>query len=148
MSKKTINWGSYAISGEVTHYFEKEPEWYWKIKPPTSGDELEIQKFLYSQRVFIDHTGKRFELTPITTEIAHREIALTFAGTNVPGVVTDDEGNFLPVLADNARIEEIEAVLRIMPQDMVMEIWGVVGEVNPKWGPTIPPKLTEPEEES
>src|SRR5690606_25898793 len=30
-----IDFGDYAIIDTITHYFEKKPEWYWKIKPVT-----------------------------------------------------------------------------------------------------------------
>src|SRR5512138_3418405 len=113
-----FDFGKYAIVDAVEHHFEKEPDWVWKIKPPTSGDELAMSKFLVQNRVEIDSAGTRRELPPTYTEIAYREIALCVGGTTIPkggkkGKSLEDGGD--PVLKDDARIEQVEAVLRKMP---------------------------------
>lgn len=127
-----IDFGDYAIIDTITHYFEKKPEWYWKIKPVTSGLELERSKFMLHNRVIETVDGIRRELPPTWLEITYREIALTFGGTNI----TDRSGAL--VLQDDARIPEIERFLASAPNEWVMEIWKALGAVYPKWGPADP----------
>lgn len=129
-----MSFGKYAITAPITHNFKLEPDWWWKIKPPTSGDELEMTKFYSHNRVLTGPDGVRREYFPTNVEIAHREIALTFGGTNIP----KDEKDGDPILAPDAKIEAVEAVLRKMPQEMVMEIWEAIGEHVPGWGPMRP----------
>ncbi len=136
-----FSFGNYAIIDVVEHHFEKEPDWVWKIKPPTSGDELAMSKFLVQNRVEQDASGVRREFPPTYTEIAYREIALTFGGTTIPkggkkGKSLTEGGD--PILSESARIEQIEAVLRKMPHEMVMEIWGAIADAVPGWGPQRP----------
>ncbi len=136
-----FDFGSYAIIDVVEHHFEKEPDWVWKIKPPTSGDELAMSKFLVQNRVEIDSIGTRREFPPTYTEIAYREIALCFGGTTIPksgknGKPVAEGGD--PLLPDNARVEQIEATLRRMPHEMVMEIWAAIADAVPGWGPQRP----------
>ena len=142
-----FSFGSYAIVDAVEHHFEKEPDWVWKIKPPTSGDELAMSKFLVQNRVEIGVDGTRREFPPTYTEIAYREIALTFGGTTIPkggkgGKSVEDGGD--PILKDDARVEVVEAVLRKMPHPMVMEIWGSIADAIPGWGPQRPKALKSP----
>ncbi len=132
-----MNFGKYAILGSITHHFELEPEWTWTIKPITSGMELERSKFMLHNRVVADVNGNRRELPPTWLEVAYREIALTFGGTNVP----KDEDKSTPLLGTDAPIPEIEACLRQMPQEMVEEIWKAIGQAFPKWGPADPNEL-------
>ena len=79
-----MKFGKYAILDEITHKFEQEPNWWWKIKPPTSGDELNMSKFFVQERVVKGVDGTVKEYPPTSLEIAYREIALTFGGTNIP----------------------------------------------------------------
>jgi hypothetical protein len=133
------NFGKYAIIDPVEHPFDKMPEWFWKIKPVTSGDELAISKFLVQARVEMGVDGVRREYPPTNTEICHREIALTFAGTNIPlDDSTPVEEGGEPYVKEGARIADIEAALRGMPHEMVLEIWYAVGEACPGWGPVRP----------
>lgn len=146
-----MNFGNYAIIEEVTHHFEKEPDWFWKIRPPKSGDEHDINKFLVQNRVTVGPDGVTREFPPTHTEIAYREIALLFAGTNIPedgkeGKSVEEGGK--PVLKDNASLGQIEAVLRSMPHQMVMEIWGAIADSVPGWGPRRPKASTAPTQES
>lgn len=142
-----FNFGRYAIIDTVEHHFEKEPDWIWKIKPPTSGDELAMSKFLVQNRVEVDATGTRREFPPTYTEIAYREIALCFGGTTIPkggknGQPVAEGGE--PILKEDARVEQIEAVLRRMPHPMVMEIWGAIADAVPGWGPQRPKAPSSP----
>lgn len=130
-----MDFGNYAIVDAVVRNFEKEPQWWWKIKPADAGMELEMSKFMIHKRVVYQPDGTRLDLVPTELEVAHREIALTFGGTNIPiGDKPVEEGGD-PILPDNASVAQIEVVLRQMPQKMVLEIWGYVGEANPGWGP-------------
>jgi hypothetical protein len=136
---KPNKFGKYAIVDNIVHKFEKEPDFWWNIKPPTSGDELQISRFLVQARVEMGLDGTRREFPPTNTEIAHREIALTFGGTNLAakeGERVEDGG--APIAAANASVEEIESVLRSMPHEMVMEIWGAIADAIPGWGPVRP----------
>ncbi len=142
-----FDFGEYAIIDEVKHQFAKMHEWYWAIKPPTSGDELAMSKFLVQNRTEIGPDGIRRELPPTYTEIAYREIALCFGGTNIPaggkkGKAVEEGGD--PILKENARVEQIEAVLRKMPHEMVMEIWGAIADAVPGWGPQRPKASSSP----
>ncbi len=146
-----FDFGRYAIIDVVEHHFEKEPDWVWKIKPPTSGDELAMSKFLVQNRVEIGPDGTRREFPPTYTEIAYREIALCFGGTSIPaggkkGKSLEDGGK--PILDDSAKIDLIEAVLRKMPHPMVMEIWGAIADAVPGWGPQRPKGMKSQTQES
>lgn len=130
--------GKYAILDPVTFHFEKEEKWWWKLVPPTAGDELALRKFYTEGRVTYGPDGVRREYFPNLFEQSMREIALCFGGTNIP---VDDEkpveegGD--PILKVGASIEAIEKVLRDMPPEMVMEIWDNIGKSIPGWGPII-----------
>jgi len=145
-------WGQYALIDEVTLQFKNEPEWWWKIKPPTAGDELQISKFLVQERRELGSDGVLREYPPTTAEIALREIALTFAGTNIPGQPDDPLQMPLrmpePILKVGQSVHEIEEVLRSMPQAMVNEIWEKIAEACPGWGPSPRPKVRVPAEET
>lgn len=125
-----INFGDYAIADAYEYHFDKAPEVYWKINPVTSGHELQRGRFLM-----------RSEYQRSALEIAHREIALLFGGTNLKTKTGE------LVLADNASIEEVEAVLAKCPPDMIGELWVAIGELYPKWGP-IDPKAWRPEKKA
>lgn len=137
--EEMINFGNYGILDGVTRQFRKEPAWEWRFKPVTSGMELEMSKFNMHNRVVQDLDGSRRERPPTYMEIAYREIALTFAGTNIPKDRTRpiEEGGE-PILADGATVDEVERMLKRMPQEMVMELWVCVGELYPNWGPADP----------
>jgi hypothetical protein len=142
-----MDFGNYAIIQPVEHRFEKEGGWWWKIKPPTSGDEYEINRFLVQNRVMRGPDGIEHEYPPTFTEIAYREIALLFGGTNIPaagkaGTPVEEGGAVL--VAEGARVEAVEAVLRKLPHAMVMEIWGAIADTVPGWGPQRPKARTSP----
>lgn len=119
------NFGKYAILKAVVYKFEEEPEWYWKINPPTVSAEMEISKLLNSEREKVDAQGVKTSLVVTTLELALKEISVTFGGTNVPGLD----------LNDDATPEQVEAVIRKMPRAMIIEIWEAVGDACPGWGP-------------
>lgn len=137
-----IDFGKYAILDSVEHRFEKEPEWFWRIKSVTSGDEITLQRFLAERKVIVSG-DTREEHYHVNMEIVLREIALTFAGTNIPKTKLEDgevkvvtkDGEIVPILNEKSSVDEIEAALKKFPKEMVMEIWDAVGEANPTWGP-------------
>jgi hypothetical protein len=134
--------GKYAIAQEITHYFAEEPEKFWKICPVDSGMELEMSKFLNHKRLISSPEGV-VELPPTAMEIAFREVALTFGGTNIPKEYDKpvDEGGE-PYIEVGAPVEMIEALVAKMPHDMFYEIWTAVGQAYPHWGPAQDPKGT------
>ena len=138
-NEKTINFGDYAILDPFEYRFKRAPELYWKIVPVTSGHELQRSRFMMYNRVVEDAFGNRTEQPPTAIEIAHREIALLFGGTNI--LTADDK----PVLSDKPSIRDIETLLEKMPSPMVSEIWIKIGELYPKWGPADPKVWMEAE---
>jgi hypothetical protein len=78
--------------------------------------------------------GTKRESSPTWVEIAYREIALSFGGTNIPVSEKDNT----PVLDDDAGINEVEVILKEMSTDLIAEIWKALGEANPLWGPRLP----------
>ncbi len=137
-----MKFGKYAIVDSHEYHLEKEPDLFWRIKPVTSGMELDRSKFLMHKRVVSDAAGNRWEYPPTWVETAHREIALTFGGTNIE----NDEGE--PALKDNATIIEVENFLKNAPQELVMELWREIGRVHPFWGPADPNELKPSDKES
>jgi hypothetical protein len=125
------NFGKYAVIDPVTHTFEKEPGWWWKIKAPTAADELAVSRVLSRDQTRVEADGTRTTLLTTTMEVALREVAVTFAGTNIPASETDPT----PILRTGASWEEVEAILKQMPREMLVEIWIAVGEAVPGWGP-------------
>jgi hypothetical protein len=128
----------YAVLEPVTHAFEKVPTYWWKIRSPTSGDELNLSRFTLQNRVIVGVDGVRREYPPTNTEVMHREVALTFGGTNLPLDETPVEEGGEPWVKVSSDVEVIEAQLRKMPHEMVLEIWEAVGQAVPGWGPALP----------
>jgi hypothetical protein len=131
------NFGKYAIIDPVKHVFEKEPDWYWLIKPPTAKDELAVQRILAQDRFKNELDGSRTQMFVTTLEVALREIAVTFGGTNIPTSETDPA----PILKEGAAWNEVEEVLKEMPRPMLLELWKAVGDAVPGFGPAKSPKL-------
>lgn len=142
-----MKFGKYAILQPVTYHFRKEPDLWWKFRPPTSGDELEMARYLNRGKLTLSVEGPSREVPPSWIEVAHREIALIFAGTNMVQEEnqTLEEGGTV-ILTKDQEVEEIEAMLRLMPHAMVMEIWSAMGEHVPGWGgPPLDPEEEEGE---
>lgn len=132
------SFGNYAICDPIVHPLAKDPSWTWTINPPTSGDELSMQRFLLQGRIEVSD-GVRRDFPPTNTEICHRELALTFGGTTIPADIDKplaDGGK--PVIAEGAKIETIEAVLRSMPHALVLELWDALADAVVGWGPARP----------
>ncbi|OHD20492.1 MAG: hypothetical protein A2Y38_06810 [Spirochaetes bacterium GWB1_59_5] len=135
MAERKVNFGAYAILEPVKYQFAKMPEWYWVIEPPTSRDELQMAKFYNAPQITIGPAGTSRPGLPTWIETAHREIALTFGGTNIPlaDVAVEDGGE--PLVKVGMSVDEIEAILGAMPQEIVSEIWAAIGAIVPTWGP-------------
>lgn len=137
-----LHFGKYAIVNSLEHRFEKEPDWYWRIKPISASDEIELQRFIWNRKV-VTEGNSREEIMPVNMEVVLREVALTFDGTNIPRYKKDgdemipvmDGDEPVPIIKVGASVAEIESVLKKFPKEMVMEIWHSVGEANPTWGP-------------
>ena len=129
-----MNFGKYSVVGSLEHHFDLEPEWFWKIRPATSGDDLVMAKYYVENTRTVIIDGKRVEQPPLWMDVMYREIALLFDGTNIP---KDPKKPGVAILADKAAVGTIEAVLGTMPEVMVEEIWKAIGETNPFWGPRL-----------
>ena len=127
-----FDFGEYAVEGPYEYHFARYPEKYWNILPVSSGHEVARAKFLMYNRIAETADGTRFEQPPVAREIAHREIALLFGGTNM----TTKGGE--SVLPASPPLSAIEFLLDKMPPDMVNEIWVEIGRLYPKWGPSDP----------
>ena len=125
-----LNFGKYAIVDPVKHVFEQEPDWYWLIKPVTAAAELAVARILSTDKTRVEADGTRVSMMPTSLEIAIKEIAVTFAGTNIPTSETDPT----PILKESATLTEIETIVGQMPRTMVLELWKAVGEACPGWG--------------
>lgn len=127
-----MDFGKYAITTPIEYHFEQEPDWYWRIRPVTMGDEIEMNQWMVSAATReTDDDGKSYTVPPHWITIAMREIAVTFAGTNL-----EEDGK--PILKDDATIEQVTKALEKLPKAMFMEIWKAVGESYPSWGPANP----------
>jgi len=133
-----MKFGNYAIVQPITYNFEKEPDWYWKFKPPTARDELALQQYLFQRRTRTVE-GVVEQLPATSMEIVFHQLALTFGGTNIPKYKEVD-GEWVsaeePVLQTDASVEEIKATLGEMPTDLVLELWIALGQHVPNWGPS------------
>jgi hypothetical protein len=136
--------GNYAMLEPIEYQLQKNPEWSWFIKPPTSGDELALARFINQGRVTISPEGTTRDAPPSWLEIAYREIAMTFGGTTIPKSLEDET----PVLAEDAKLTTVEAVLKAMPHPLVMELWEAVRTHVPGWGPRAVEEEEDPKAES
>lgn len=126
-----MNFGNYAVVDNVRYELEKEPNWWWEIKSPTVSDEIALARFVRS--------GDEEGIGLLNIQIAAREIALTFAATNIPQdpeKPVEDGGK--SILKQGATPDEVEKVLEQMPPELLYELWGVVGRAVPMWGPRVP----------
>ena len=140
------NFGNYAIIDEVTYTFLRQPSWWWKFKPITARDELALQKYLYQNRVIEINKVKR-EYPPTKMEIMLRELALSFAGSNIPKNIDEPvEDGGKPFIGKGLTIEAIEAELGKMPPGMIEELYEALYQATIEWGKE-PPKVTEDQEE-
>jgi hypothetical protein len=131
--------GKYAIVTDVKYNFKLEPDWYWMIRPPLAEDELQVSKLLATDKSRIEGDGTRVVQMPTTLEIAIREIAVTYGGTNIP----TSENDPTPVLKKDAVWVEVEELLKRMTRALVLELWDAVGEAVPGWGPAKPKAKAE-----
>ena len=107
----------YAVIEPYKHTFEKEPEFYWLIKPPTIKEEIALSRFYQEGRVRM-FDAQRVVYPWSNIEIAIRQLALLFAGTNI----TKDGSEEL-VLTDKADLNAVEKYLGSLPTPAVQELW-------------------------
>jgi hypothetical protein len=129
--------GSYAILEGKKYDLEKEPDWFWEFKVVTSMDEVSYSQWQDENIREVEVDGKMIKLNPMGFKAAWRELALSFLSTNIPG----EDGE--PILSTGASIEEVEAALKIMPGDLVAELWKALQKVYPFWGPRLAPPEDE-----
>lgn len=132
-----MNFGQYAVLEPFTYHFRKMPDWTWRFRAPTSGDELKMLQFMNRSQL----QPERGLTAPSWLEMAHREISLTFAGTLIPMIEAEPvENGGKPLIAEGLSVEKIELILQAMPHEMIMEIWQAMGEHVPGWGYQIAPR--------
>ena len=125
------------------YHFKYEPNWYWRIKEPTNEDNKTMRDFLDEDRTEVDSEGNVYNMPYTYTELARREIALLFAGTNIPksgkkGKRVEEGGE--PLIELGAPVGYIEYILMKLPHKMVMEIWYAIADYIPGWGPIVSSK--------
>lgn len=126
-----MKFGSYAVFDNSRFSFEKEPDLWWEFKPITAGDELSITKFIQRGQESTNTADEKVLIPHTNQAIAMREVALSFAATNIP----KKEGSDDPVLKPGSSVEQVESVLKEMPHEMFLEIWKALGKAYPFWGP-------------
>ena len=145
MSDKKSPFGSYAVIENIRFKFADEPELWWEIKPPTTGDELSLTRFLTTGRATYNADGGiETEGGPSWLDILIFEIALLFGGTNIPA----DQDKPLkdggaPYLIIDEGVDVIQGKLSAMPLEMITEIADKIAETVPGWGPKNPLGRTE-----
>jgi hypothetical protein len=148
MSEQKSPFGKYAVIENVRFYFANEPDLWWEIKPPTTGDELALTRFLTTGRAtYTADGGVETEGGPSWLDILIFEIALLFGGTNIP----DDPDKPLqdggkPFIKTDHTVDVIQAKLSFMPLEMITEIADKIAEHVPGWGPKNPLGRKEKEE--
>jgi len=127
-----LNFGDYAIVDGHEYRFEKMPDVTWTIRPVTSEHELKRSRFMMHNRIMEDANGTRYEMPPTAVEIRNYEVALLFGGTDLK------KKNGELAIKDNAQLRDVEKLVAQMPPAMVNELWVKIGEIYPKWGPSVP----------
>ena len=128
----------YAVLDPVVHTFKKIPDWNWKIKPPTTKEEISLSRYLMGGS-FVMVDGQNVPVPHTSIEIAVFEISLLFGGTNIP----KGENDPTPVLADNATQAEVSGFVGALPPAVTLEIWGALGKAVPGWGPKTQEKAAK-----
>jgi hypothetical protein len=134
-----MKFGKYAVLDNSTHTFEKEPDWTWSFRPPTSKDEAAYGKWEYENYTEVEVGGEKKYLLPPWYERAWMQLSYSFGGTNI-------EMDGKPILVLGAPQKEVYAVVTEMPFDMVTELWVALGEAYPFWGPQLVKEETQEEE--
>jgi hypothetical protein len=131
--EETSRFGQYAILGNIEHKFAKDPKKTWMFRPSTSKDELGMTVFSTTQNQSV-MGGVTLTRYPNRVEIMWREIAYLTVASNIP--TQEISAGVAPVyLPENPKVSDVEGLLAQMPHEMVLELWGKLGECNPGWGP-------------
>lgn len=133
------SFGKYAILQNVRHTFEQEPDLWWDIKAPSIDDEAIMARFMSDERITVLPDGRRVETPPTGVDVAILEVALTFAGTNIPSDPSKpvEEGGAPAITPEDSSIV-IENFVRSLPPPMFDEVWNAMGAAIPNWGPVLP----------
>lgn len=115
-----MDFGKYAVIDNVTYNFEKEPELWWKFRPATVADEMEMQRWISN--------GSKQNIQPTWVDVAYKQIAMVSVATNIPGAGLEEGGSAI----------QFEELLKSAPIEMFGELWAALGDVNPLWGPPRP----------
>ena len=137
-----IDFGKYAIVDNAKHTFKDMEDVYWEFRTSTSLDELAMAKFYAERSEDLEGEPDLGQVGPHWIEVMWRELAMLFGGTNL------SDSKKKPILKDDAGIDAIESVLKQMPQRMIVELWIALGEAVPGWGPSLPKKESNSEENS
>jgi len=113
----------------VTYYPFEDKRIYWKMRSPSFLDERDMSAFWA-------------EGGHVSTDITARELAITFVETTFPSPdsPTQDPGEkaYVPGLKTGDSIEKIENFLNTLPAVVVQDMWNLLKEVAPHWGPDFP----------
>ena len=137
--------GKYAIIGNIRRNFRDEPDLWWEIKPPTTGDELMLTRYINTGKVeYSLDGGVSNEGSPSWLDILFYEVALLFGGTNIPADADSpiSEGG-KPFIESGSEMAVIEERLRLLPMEMFAEVADMIAECVPGWGPKKPLSRTE-----
>lgn len=142
MTKKQAKqspFGSYAVIEPIRYKFSDEPEWWWDINPPTTGDELNLNRFINQGKTIATDEGIQTEGMPVWMDVILYQIALLFGGTNVPfDAEKSVEDGGKPFVSTNSTLPVIQERLKRMPMEMIAEVADAMAEHVPGWGPKNP----------
>jgi hypothetical protein len=117
---------------QFTYTFPNIRNGWWRLKSPSEEGELSMGKFPEVCDYEYNQSKHRSKLI----QLAIREIALTYGGTNL---VFEDGLS----LEQSASIDEIESFLLRFSNQTIIGIWYAVGEVYPTWGPDTSKSKTD-----
>lgn len=117
---------------QFTYMFPNIQNGWWRLKSPSAEGELSMENFFGVCDFEYNQSKHRSRLI----QLAIREIALTYDGTNL--IFKDGLS-----LEQSASIDEIESFLLRFPNQTIIGIWYAVGEVYPAWGPDTSKSKTD-----
>lgn len=122
----TSLWNDY-ITEEVTYYLDDEEKLFWIIKAPTFSAEAKVARVLRKEK----------DLTML--DIMMHELVASFGGTNFPHFDSPtndpDDPEYIPAFNGEPSEAELKAYIQGLPSTIVNEIWRLVPQVAPNWGP-------------
>jgi hypothetical protein len=141
--------GKYAVIEPKRYHFKDEPSLWWDIKPPTMGDELALTEFMSAGKITRTEDGVVQEGAPTWLDTFFLQVALLFAGTNIPADPDKPvEGGGDPYIKVGTDRNIVMDRIREMPPEMVFEILDAIAECVPGWGPKVKMSGQEESEQS